>query len=104
MTQTRPQEKLDREESANHLQRQSSVSEEERAKLKKEEKLLREAIAKLESSQTALTKNVQVVGDRVDNFYEPIIPNCRKIMPERCLKNTRFSNPPKLQFGTVSYK
>ena len=53
-------EKADREESANNLQIQSSLTEEEKTKLKKEEKNLRETIAKLEASQTALTKNAQV--------------------------------------------
>jgi len=54
-------EKADREESANNLQKQSSLTEEEKAKMKKEEKSLRETIAKLEASQAALTKNAQVI-------------------------------------------
>jgi hypothetical protein len=53
-------EKTDREESANTLQLQSNLTEEEKVKLKKEEKSLKEIITKLEASQSALTRNVQV--------------------------------------------
>ena len=53
-------EKADREESANNLQLRSNLTEEERLKLKKEEKSLRETLAKLEASKDALTRNSQV--------------------------------------------
>ena len=53
-------EKSDREESANTLRLQSNATEEENLKLKKEEKLLRDNIAKLEAGQAALSRNAQV--------------------------------------------
>ncbi len=56
-------EKADREESANTLQLQSNLTEEERIKLKKEEKLLKETLAKLEASKDALTRNSQVFSN-----------------------------------------
>ena len=53
-------EKSDLEESANTLQLQSNVTEDENLKLKKEEKILKETVAKLEAGQAALSRNAQV--------------------------------------------
>lgn len=53
-------QKADREESANNLQLQSNLTEEEKAKMKKDEKALKETISKLETTQAALNKNVEV--------------------------------------------
>lgn len=53
-------EKNSKEASANSLLIQSTSSEEEIQKFKKEEKILRETISKLEANQGALTTNVQV--------------------------------------------
>ena len=53
-------QKADREESANNLQLQSNLTEEEKAKMKKDEKALKEIISKLETTQAALNKNVEV--------------------------------------------
>jgi hypothetical protein len=53
-------EKLSKEASTNSLLLQTNSSVEEIQKMKREEKILKETIAKLEASQGAFAKNVQV--------------------------------------------